>query len=384
MPILAHKIELDPSKSAIAFFSNCAGAARYGYNWALNDWNSKYEAGATPTAYSIKREFNAFKRELPWSAEIPAAVFSNSVINLGTAFKNFFKKTTKRPTFKSRHKAKKTFNPWDGGRVPIKDGRVRIPNFGWVKMREPLRFNGRTVQGVVSERAGKWYLTVTVEVEKHEKRRQGSGSIGVDFGVKSMAVDSDGNEHKGPKPLKRLFKKLQRLSRRLSKKVKGGANRAKAKLELARLHAKIENIRADYQHKLTTSLVLRNTNIAIEDLNVAGMIKNHCLARSLSDQSFSELRRQLTYKARLYGSTLHVVDRWFPSSKTCSDCGSVRSIELSEREYECGNCGLVIDRDTNAAINLKNQIPVLVRELTPAESSPSGSRRSRNQSRLSI
>lgn len=375
MPILAHKIEIEPSKAAVAFFSNCAGAARYGYNWALNGWNTQYEAGVKPSAYSLKKDFNAFKADLPWSAEIPAAVFSNATLNLGVAFKNFFKKTGKHPAFKSRHKAKKSFNPWDGGRISLDGGRVRIPNFGWVRLRESLRFVGRIVQGVVSEKAGKWFLTVTVDVENHEKPRASSNAIGLDLGVKALVVDSNGITHEGPKPLKKLLKKLQRLSRRLSRKVKGSANRAKAKLEVARLHARIANIRSDYQHNLTTRIVLENTDIAIEDLNVSGMVRNHCLARSLMDQAFGEFRQILTYKAALYGSVIHVVDRWFPSSKTCSRCKNKKdSLSLSVRTYQCEVCGLEIDRDLNAAINLVKQIPVLDRQLTPTESSPLGSR----------
>jgi len=373
MPILAHKIEIKPNKAAVEFFNNCAGAARFGYNWSLNGWNTQYEAGNKPSAYSLKKGFNAFKADLPWSSEIPAAVFSNATLNLGVAFKNFFKKTGKHPVFKSRHTAKKSFNPWDGGRISLDCDRVRIPNFGWVRLRESLRFVGRIVQGVISEKAGKWFLTITVEVEKHEKPRLSSKAIGLDLGVKALVVDSNGITHVGPKPLKRLLKKLQRFSRRLARKVKGSANRAKAKLEVARLHAKIANIRSDYQHKLTTKLVLENTDIAIEDLNVSGMVRNHCLARSLMDQAFGEFRQMLTYKAALYGSAIHVVDRWFPSSKLCSGCGAIKDMKLLDRTYDCV-CGLSLDRDHNAALNLLKQLPMLDREFTPTESSPLGSR----------
>lgn len=374
MPILAHKIEIKTNGKVTAFFSNCAGAARFAYNQSLGKWNTQYEAGGKPNALAIKKEFNGDKASVPWAMEIPAAVFSNAILNLGTAFKNFFKKTGDRPAFKAKHRAKKSFNPWDGGRLRIEGDRVRIPNFGWVRLREKLRFDGRIVQGVVSQKGGKWFLTVTVEVEKHEKTRKASGRIGIDLGVKSMVVDSECNEHVGPKPFRRLLGKLQKLSRQLARKIKGSANRAKAKLRLSRLHAKIANIRSDYQHKLTTEIVLNNIDIAIEDLNVAGMVKNHCLARSLMDQSFGEFRRYLTYKSSLYGSTLHVVNRWFPSTKTCSGCSTVRGMKLSDRVYECESCGLVLDRDLNAAINLRNQIPMLDRESTPTESSPLGSR----------
>ena len=373
-PFLSHKIELKVNKEAISYFRQCAGAARFAYNKALADCKEKYESGGIPSGYQLQVEFTQFKKSLEWCSKIPSKVFSQAILNLERAYKSFFKKATKYPKFKSKNNSKLSFDPWGSHKIVLDGNKVRIPKFGWVRLREKLRFEGRIIQGVISEKAGKWFLTIAVEVEKHEKQRTGNNSVGLDLGCKSLVVDSNNQTHEGPKPLKKLIGKLQRLSKSLSRKMKGGKNRAKAKLQVSRLHSRIANVRSAHLHELTTKYVLENSNIAIEDLDLKEMVKDRRISRSISDQSLGDFRRQLEYKGKLYGSTIHVVDRWFPSTKTCSGCSSVKETALRERVYKCENCGLVLDRDYNAALNLLEQIPVLDRELTPTESSPLGSR----------
>lgn len=373
--ILTHKIELQPTHKQAEFFSQCAGAARFFWNRALDQWQTRYESGVKTSEAELRKEIAADRKinaEIAWSNDLPAASISNSIRNLGLAFQAFFRRVKSGdkpgyPKFKSRHKSKPSFEPWDGGRISVKAKKIRIPNLGFVRMREMLRFSGKIVKGVVYQEGGRWFVSISVETE-HAKPRTGDADIGIDLGCKEMAVCSDGQRFEGAKPLRRLAVKLARESRSLAKKVKGSANRAKAKLKLQRIHSRISNIRKDYIHQMTTSIVLANARIAIEDLAVDAMRSGLRLGKSVSDNALAEVRRQLDYKSKLYGSRLFIVDRWFPSSKTCSKCGHVKKdLTLSDRQYECAECGMVTCRDLNASINLMKQIPVLDRELTLLE-----------------
>ena len=378
MPMLAHKIELIPNQQQAAFFSQCAGAARYFWNRSLANWKTQYESGEKVNDNSLRKQITVDRKtdeSLAWSNALPRELIDNSVINLGVAFKNFFAnlkkgKNNTYPNFKSKHRSKPSFNPWHGGRLKLDGKRVWIPKLGWVEMRETLRFAGRLISGVVSFKAGKWFVSITVETEAPAKVRTGDAKVGLDFGCKDMVVTSENEVIPGPKPLKKLMRKLKRKSKQLSRKVKGSNNRAKAKLALSKLHNRISNIRDAFQHEFTTRLVLANSAIAIEDLNIKGMAGMQSLRKSLADQRLSTLRYMLDYKSKLYGCLLHVVDRFFPSSKTCSSCGNIKdSLSLGERVYDCDCCGASLSRDHNAAINLMKQIPVLDRELTLTETS---------------
>lgn len=233
--------------------------------------------------------------------------------------------------------------------------RIRIPNLGWVRMRESLRFAGKIMSATISRVADRWFASITVDVpdQSHLPKAENQGAVGVDLGVSALATLSTGELIPGPKPHKALLGRLRRLSRSLSRKAKGSANRRKAKAKLAKLHARIANIRSDALHKLTTDLTRRFHTIGIEDLNVRGMVRNRHLARSIADMGFFEFRRQLEYKAEMRGGQVVVADRWFPSSKTCSACGSVQQdMPLSVRQWICPDCGACHDRDLNAARNL--------------------------------
>ena len=214
--------------------------------------------------------------------------------------------------------------------------------------------DARVLRMTISQRAGRWFASLTVEREDNPITRASKGSsVGVDLGVKSLATLSDGTVMENPRHLKKSEQKLKRAQNALSRKMSGSNRRAKAKTKVARIYAHVANQRNDTLHKLTTYLASKYSEISIEDLSVVGMVKNHHLAKSVIDASFGEFRRQLKYKTAKTGAKLHVIDRWYPSSKTCSRCGSVKAkLSLSERTYRCESCGLTIDRDLNAAINI--------------------------------
>ncbi|MDB5745739.1 MAG: transposase-like protein [Massilia sp.] len=223
-------------------------------------------------------------------------------------------------------------------------------------MREALRFTGRIVSAAVSRTAGHWYASITVDApDRSLPPAENQGAVGIDLGVSSLATLSTGEVVSGPKALRALLGRLRRLGRSLSRKVRGSRNRARAKLKLARLHARVANIRRDALHRLTTDLARRFHTIGIEDLNVKGMLGNRRLARAIADMGFGELRRQLEYKAAWRGARVVVADRWYPSSKTCSCCGHrLATLDPGVRQWTCPACGASHDRDRNAAVNLLN------------------------------
>jgi putative transposase len=360
--IVAHKIALDPNNVQASYFAKAAGTARFAYNWALAEWQRQYEAWKQdnslpkPSQAALRRQLNAIKREqFPWMLEVTKNAPQMAIIQLGEAFKNFFAGRAKYPKF--RKKGVHDRFTLSNDQFSIDGCRIRIPKLGWVRMRESLRFNGKIMSATISRVADRWFASITVDVpdQSHLPKAENQGVVGVDLGVSALATLSTGETITGPKPHKALLTRLQRLSRSLSRKQKGSANRKKAKAKLARLHARIANIRQDALHKLTTDLTRRFHTIVIEDLNVRGMMANRHLARSIADMGFFEFRRQLEYKAAMRGGQVVIADRWFPSSKICSCCGHKQEeLPLSVRRWSCSICGVEHDRDLNAAINLKN------------------------------
>ena len=357
--IVAHKIALDPNNVQATYFAKAAGVARFAYNWALAEWQRQYEAWKLdnsllkPSQAALRRQLNAIKREqFPWMLEVTKCAPQMAIIQLGEAFKNFFAGRAKYPKF--RKKGVHDRITLTNDQFSIDGCRIRIPNLGWVRMREPLRFAGKIMSATVSRVADRWFVSIAVDTEDPPKRKaENQGIVGVDLGVSALATLSTGEVITGPKPHKALLDRLRRLSQSLSRKQKGSRNRQKAKAKLARLHARIANIRTDALHKLTTEITRRFHAIGIEDLNVRGMMANRHLARSIADMSFHEFRRQLEYKAERRGGLVVVANRWFPSSKTCSACGSAQeAMPLSVRQWVCPDCGTRHDRDLNAARNL--------------------------------
>ena len=365
----AHKIALDPNNAQATHFARACGVARFAYNWALAEWTRQYEAWKAdnslpkPNQMALRRQLNAIKRsEFPWMLEVTKCAPQLAIMQLGEAFRNFFAKRAKYPKFRKKgiHDRFSISND----QFQIEGRRIRIPNLGWVRMREALRFRGKIVSATISRVADRWFASICVSVSDTDHaaslnlrsipQAESQGAVGVDLGVSALATLSTGEVISGPKALACLLPRLRRLSRSVARKQKGSANRRKARLKLARHYARIANIRADALHKLTTDLTRRFELICIEDLNVKGMLSNRHLSRPVSDMGFFEFRRQLDYKARDTGSLVVMADRWFASSKTCSDCGwKLEELPLSVRSWTCPNCGAEHERDVNAAKNLK-------------------------------
>lgn len=361
--LIAHRIALDPNNVQATYLARAAGTARFAYNWALAEWKRQYEAWKAdnslpkPSQAALRRQLNAVKREqFPWMLEVTKNAPQMAIIQLGDAFKNFFAGRARYPQF--RKKGVHDRFTLTNDQFDIDGSRIRIPNLGWVCMRETLRFAGKIMSATISRVADRWFVSLTVDTQdsSHLPQAENQGAVGVDLGVSALATLSTGEPPiTGPKAHKALLDRLRRLSRGLSRKHKGSANRRKAKARLAKLHARIAAIRSDALHQLTTNLTRRFHTIGIEDLNVRGMMANRHLARSIADMSFFEFRRQLEYKAAMRGGHVVVADRFYASSKTCSACGNkLESLPLAVREWTCPHCGTKHDRDVNAAINLKN------------------------------
>lgn len=358
---VAHRIALDPNNKQATYFTKAAGVARFAYNWALASWNEQYKACQKdstlpkPSESALRRELNAIKREkFPWMLEVTKCAPQQGIKNLGVAFGNFFNNRAKRPKFHKKGVHDSFYISND--QFEVKGRKIRVPNLGWVRMREELRFSGKIMSANISRTADKWFVSITVDTpEATLHRTENQGVVGVDLGVKNLATLSSGKKIEGSKILKKLLDRLSRLSKSLSRKKLKSANRKKAKEKLSRLYAKIANTRKDSLHKLTTSLVKEYEVLGIENLNVKGMMGNKHLSRALSDSSFGEFRRQLEYKRASTGTKVIVADKWFASSKTCSSCGyKLEKLSLKTRAWQCPSCGEHHDRDINAAINLRN------------------------------
>lgn len=359
--LISHKIALKPNNKQATYFARAAGVSRFAYNWALAEWKAQYEAWKVdntlpkPSQYLLRKQLNAIKREqFPWMLEVTKCAPQMAIIQLGTAFRNFF---AGRAAFPQFHKKGVHDSFTISNDLFSLDGcRICIPKLGWVRMRESLRFTGKIMSATISRVAGRWFVSITVEIEDALKQpAKNQGAVGVDLGISALATISTGKKIQGPKPYKVELRRLRRLSRSLSRKQKGSANRKKAQQRLARVHARIASIRQNSLHQLTFNLSSDFSVIGIEDLNVKGMMRNHHMARAIADMGFFEFKRQLRYKIAMRGGQIVVADRWFASSKTCSSCGhKLKNLHLSIRTWTCPVCGAHHDRDVNAAINLKH------------------------------
>ena len=356
-----------------------AGAARFAYNAALAHVKAALEAGEKPewSYFSLINWWNANKDTLavdadgvPWWRENSKEAASSGLRALASALSNWSKsrkgkrkgRRVEFPKFKSKDRETPRFSystsrPSDGALIKSDSKALWLPRIGRVHCMENVtaRVDGAKVLNMtISRRGGRWYAALTVERDEPTvKQAPKGGAVGIDLGVKTLATLSDGTIVPNPHSLAADEQRLKRAQKALSRKTKGSKRRAKARERVARIHARIANRRSDALNKLTTRLAHAYSDICIEDLNVAGMVKNHHLAKAVQDASFYELRHQLEYKTAKTGARLHVIDRWYPSSKTCSNCGTVKAkLSLNERIYRCEHCGLVIDRDLNAAINL--------------------------------
>ena len=372
----AYKTELKLNNKERSLLAGCAGAARYVWNWGLRQKIDEYEAsGNSPSYYELHRRLNRLKKgELSWLYQYSKTIPQESLRDLDRAFVNFFRRVKENgqknkgedekpgfPRFKSRKQRRGRFRVW--GSIHVEDGRIKLPRIGWLRLKEKdyLPISGvKILSATISERGNRWFVSLQVEEEIAERQATGQ-AIGIDLGLNHMAVTSAGQIYENPKALKQALKRLARLQRELHRRQPGSRNRAKTRAKIARLHYRISCLRQEAIHQATSAIVARTkpdtqrpSVVVIETLNVKGMMRNRKLARSIADVGMGEFGRQIRYKCDWYGISLLEADRWFPSSKQCSRCGQRKeSLTLSERTYDCPNCGLIIDRDLNAAINLK-------------------------------
>ena len=357
----AYKTEIDPNNKQKTLLLKHAGCARGAWNWALGCIKN---AESKPTIGQLRKKLTELKKgEFAYMNEVAANATQESLRDLEKAFTNFLKKRAKYPKFKSRDRGIGSFRVY---RIKVTDNKVHLPILKWVNLKEKgyIPTDQRIVSATVSEKAGRWYVSVLVEeeIEQHDT----DGVIGVDLGIKTLATCSDGSQYANPKALSKEEARIKHFQRKLSRKTKGSNHktkdsnrRTKLKKKIARLHQRVTNIRKDATHKITSEIVKikRPQIIVLEDLNVSGMTKNHRLAKAVCDANMRECRRQFEYKAEWTGVEVRFVDRFFPSSKMCSVCGTLKQdLKLGDRTYKCSECGLIMDRDLNAAHNLKNTV----------------------------
>jgi putative transposase len=374
----AYKFALDPSPAQERALRSHAGAARFAWNWGLAKCKERYEAeGKWYSAIDLHKLWNAEKKANPglaWWSENSKCAYQEAFRNLDRALRDFIKSRKGErggrrlgfPRFKKRGKCRDSFR-LDGGVLRCTGATVTLPKLGTIRTHESTRKlarrleagTARILSATVSRTAQRWFVSFTVEAERAVPQAHAvpGTAAGIDLGVKTLITGMDNAGNKitvpGPKPYRASLRRLRRASRVHSRKQLGSSNRRKSAARLARIHARTAALRTDALHKATSELADRYEVIAAEDLNVAGMVRNRRLARAIADQGFSTAVQQLSYKTIWRGGRLIKADRWFPSSKTCSDCGAVKTkLALSERTFVCEECGAVIDRDENAARNL--------------------------------
>ena len=389
----AHKIKLTKlSSQQKSYLLTSAGASRFAYNWGLAEWKKRYEdytQGKTktpPNAYDLRKLFNARKKienpsnydELTWEQQreyfhwvmnVSKCIPQQALINLGTAYQRFFKKTAKAPRFKLKGQDDSFYIDNEKAKIINKEVNgttcfyLSLPKIDhdFLLTEEP-RFQGKLLSVTVSRHGESWYAALSYELEIPDPvvdKKRATTKIGIDLGIKHFAVMVDHGEvtfeEEGPKALKRLLGRLRLLNRRLSKKVKCSKNFEKAKLKISALHFRISNIRKDFQHKLSTDIVKHYHQVGMETLNVKGMLKNHKLSRHISDAGWYQFKMMMKYKLEARGGILVEADQFFASTKTMSCCDvKLEHVTLSDRTLTCPSCGIVHDRDINSARNLRD------------------------------
>src|SRR5215475_3255959 len=354
----AFKYRFFPTDEQAAQLAQTFGCARYVYNLALEFRTTSWQQEKKSVGYhQTASKLTEWKKEpdRAFLSEVSSVVLQQSLRNLDTAFTNFFEKRAKYPRFKSRHHHQSA--RYATNAFTFRDGQITLAkqsaplDIAWSR---PLSDEAQILNLTVSkDTAGRYFVSILVKTDIMPLKKT-KAEIGIDVGIKTLATTSEGEKIENSRPLVKREKRLKRLQRRLSRKIKGSNNRQKAKLKVARLHARISDARRDRLQQFTSKIISENQAIFVEGLNVAGMTQNHNLAKHIVDAAFGEIFRELKYKAEWYGRTYLPLDRFFPSSKLCSSCGHLMDeLPLSVREWDCPACGVHHDRDINAAINIK-------------------------------
>lgn len=355
----AVKYRIYPNKTQEELISKHFGCCRFVYNFSLSQKIKAYEKeNISLSHYDLNNLIPKLKKEFGWLSEVNSQSLQQENVHLEGAFRKFFREKKGFPNYKTKKNPKKSFTIPQRYSLDFEFNKIKLPKLGLVKAKLHRRIKGKLKSCTLSQTStGKYFLSVLVDDNIKPPKKQKftyNTTIGIDVGIKHFATFSTGEKIDNPKYLKNKLDRLKILQKRASKKQKDSQNRKKANLKVALLHEQTKNQRKDFLHKLTTRIVGENQAIAIESLNIAGMVKNHHLAQAISDVSWSEFFRQIEYKCDWTGKNLLKIGRFEPSSKICSNCGEINlDLELKDRKWTCSNCNTKHDRDENASTNIK-------------------------------